>query len=69
MGPDTIRELAERDPFVPFRIQLSSGDHVDITRRVSAAVMRTEIFVVLADDRWRFIPLRQIASVQTLQAA
>ena len=69
MRPETIRELAERDPFVPFRVQLSSGDHVDITRRVSLAVMRTEIFVVLPDDRWKFIPLRQIASVETLQAA
>ena len=69
MRPDHIRELVERGPFVPFRIQLSSGDHIDITRSHSVAVMRTEIFVVLPDDRWKFIPLRQIASVETLQAA
>jgi hypothetical protein len=69
MRPETVRELVERDPFVPFRIQLSSGDHIDITRRISVAVMRTEIFVVLSDDRWKFIPLRQIASIETLQAA
>ena len=69
MRPDHVRELVERDPFVPFRIQLSSGDHIDITRRHSVAVMRTEIFVVLPDDRWKFIPLRQIASIETLQAA
>lgn len=69
MRPETVRELAERTPFVPFRIQLSSGENIDITRRVSVAVMRTEIFVVLADDRWKFIPLRQIASIETLQAA
>jgi hypothetical protein len=69
MRPENVRELVERDPFVPFRIQLSSGDHIDITRRHSVAVMRTEIFVVLPDDRWKFIALRQIASIETLQAA
>ena len=31
MRPENVRELVERDPFVPFRIQLSSGDHIDIT--------------------------------------
>jgi hypothetical protein len=31
--------------------------------------MRTEIFVVLPDDRWKLIPFGQIASVETLQAA
>jgi hypothetical protein len=69
MRPDTVRELVERQPFVPFRIQLSSGENIDITTRISVAVMRTEIFVVLPDDRWKIIPLRQIASIETLQAA
>jgi hypothetical protein len=31
--------------------------------------MRTEVFVVLPDDRWKLIPLRQITSVETFQAA
>lgn len=66
---ESVRELVKRDPFIPFRIQLSSGDRIDITRRTSVAVMRTEIFVVLPDDRSKLIPLRQIASVETLQAA
>ncbi|HXE54808.1 MAG TPA: hypothetical protein VN541_17440 [Tepidisphaeraceae bacterium] len=69
MRPDHIRELLERNPFIPFRIQLSSGDQIDITQRHSVAVMRMEIFVVLPDDRWKFISLRQIASIETLQAA
>ena len=69
MRPDHIRELVDRSPFVPFRIQLSSGDHIDITQRHGVAVMRTEIFVVLPDDRCKFISLRQIASLETLQPA
>lgn len=69
MPPESVRELVEREPFVPFRIQLSSGENIDINRRISVAVMRTEIFVVLPDDRWKIIPLRQIASIETPQAA
>jgi hypothetical protein len=69
MRPEAVRELVEREPFVPFRIQLSSGDQIDITKSHSVAVMRTEIFVVLPDDRWKFIPLRHVASIETLQAA
>jgi hypothetical protein len=61
--------VVERVPFVPFRIQLLGGDHIDITRRHCVAVMQTQIFVALPDDRWKFIPLRHIASVETLQAA
>jgi len=69
MRPESLRELVERDPFIPFRIQLSSEDQIDITRRTSVAVMRNEVFVVLPDDRWKLIPLRHIASVETFQAA
>lgn len=69
MRPESIRELVERSPFIPFRIQLTRGDQIDITQTHSVAVMRTEIFVVLPDDRWKLIPLRQIACVETLQAA
>lgn len=67
--PESLREWVERVPFIPFRIQLAGGENFDITRRFAVAVMRTEIFVVLPDDRWKFIPLRQIASIETLQAA
>jgi len=69
MGAEQINELVERVPFIPFRITLSSGDHIDITRSHSVAVMRTEIFIVLPDDRWKFIPLRHVASIETLAAA
>ena len=69
MAPETLREFVERVPFLPFRIRLSSGDMIDVTRRHSVAVMRTEIFVALPEDRWKFIPLGHIATVENVQAA
>lgn len=69
MRPESLRELVEREPFIPFRVQLSSGDQIEITRGHTAVVMRTELFVVLPNDHWRLIPLRHIASVETLEAA
>ncbi len=69
MRPEQIQELVDRVPFLPFRITLTSGDSVEISARHSLAVMRTQLFVVLPEDRWKWIPLQQIASVETLQAA
>ncbi len=69
MRPEDIQELLDRRPFAPFRIFLTSGDRFDITLRHSVAVGRGSIFIVLPDDRWKWVPYSQIASVETLQAA
>jgi len=69
MRPEDIQELLDRRPFVPFRIFLTSGDQFDITGRHSVAVGRGSIFIVLPDDRWKWVPYRQISSLETLQAA
>jgi hypothetical protein len=69
MRPKDIEELLDRNPFLPFRISLTSGEHVDVTTRHSVAVGRGQLFIVLPDDRWKLVPLQQIASVETLQAA
>jgi len=69
MRPADIEELLDRKPFLPFRISLTSGDHFDVTSNHSVAVGRAQLFIVLPDDRWKFIPLQQIASVETRQAA
>jgi hypothetical protein len=69
MNPKDIEELLDRRPFLPFRIFMSSGDAFDITRTLSAAVGRNGLFIVLPDDRWKWILYRHIASVETLQAA
>ena len=69
MSQKDFEELLDRDPFLPFRVHMSDGNAVDITRSRSVATGKTHIFVVLPDHRWKWIPYRQIASVETLQAA
>jgi hypothetical protein len=62
---DNIRELLDRDPFVPFRLVLSSGDHYDVVDSHSAALLKSEVFVVFPDgERWAHVPLLHIASIE-----
>ena len=62
---DDIRELLSRDPFVPFRLVLSSGTHYDVMDPHSAALLKSEVFVVFPDgERWAQIPLLHIASIE-----
>ena len=69
MSQQDIEELLDREPFLPFRIFLTNGDQFDVTRRHSVATGQTVLFIVLPDNRWKYIPLRHVASVETLQAA
>ena len=69
MTAQNFEDLLDRKPFVSFRLFLSNGDQFDVTQRVSVAVGRNGLFIVLPDDRWKWIPIRHITSVETLQAA
>jgi len=69
MSPKDVEELLGREPFLPFRIFMADGNTLDVTRRLSAAVGRNGVFLVLPDDRWKWIPLRHVTSIETLQAA
>jgi len=64
---ENIRESLDRDPFLPFRLVLSSGRHYDVTNPDSAALLKSEIFVVLpAGERWVHLPFLHIASIETI---
>jgi hypothetical protein len=69
MRPEDLRELLRREPFLPFRLNLSDGNLYEVHDPQSVAVGKTHLFIVLPDDRWKWIPYRHIASVETLQAA
>jgi hypothetical protein len=64
---DRIRELLDRDPFVPFRIRSSSGDSYTVTNPHLVALMRAEAFVADRTDRWTLLPYLHIAAVEVLQ--
>ena len=64
---ENIREFLDREPFVPFRLILSSGTHYDVMDPHSAALLKSEVFVVFPDgERWAHVALLHIASLETL---
>lgn len=63
---DNIRELLDRDPFVPFRLVLSSGRHYDVLDPQMTVLLKSEIFIAFPDgERSSLIPLLHVTSVET----
>ncbi len=65
---DNIREKLDREPFEPFRVRITSGDSYIIHQPDLVVVMRSELFIAEPkSDRHVFIPLRQVAAVETVE--
>jgi len=64
---ENIRELLDREPFLPFRLIMTSGKSYEVVSPNSAALLKSEVFVVFPDgERWAHVPFLHIASVETL---
>ncbi len=64
---DNLRELLAVEPFLPFRLIMSSGKMYDVRSPDSAMVLKSEVFVVFPDgERWAHVPFLHIASIETL---
>lgn len=64
---DNIRELLERDPFVPFRLVLTSGRQYDVVDPQMTVLLKSEIFIAFPDgEHSSLIPLLHVTSVETL---
>ena len=62
---DAIRELKDREPFVPFRIALTSGDKHLIENPDNLVEMRTEFFYATpGGESFVFLRKNQIAAVE-----
>ncbi len=67
MTTSEIRSLLAREPFRPFRIQLSSGTAYDVRDPGLAVAMNRELFLTLPDgERWAFIPYVHVAAIEAL---
>ena len=65
--PENIQELLNREPFLPFRLIMSSGKTYEVVSPNSAALLKSEVFVVLPDgDHGAHVPFLHIASIETL---
>jgi len=69
LGPlDTIRDLKNREPFVPFRITMTSGENFVIEGSDLLAIGRAQLVYCLPkSDRVAHLRLNQIASVEELE--
>ena len=64
---ENIRELLDREPFLPFRLIMTSGKTYEVVNPNSAMLLKSEVFVVFPDgERWAHVPFLHIASVETV---
>ena len=64
---ENIRELLEREPFLPFRLVMTSGKTYEVASPNSAMLLKTEVFVVFPDgERWSHVPFLHIASIEIM---
>ena len=65
--PENIQELLNREPFLPFRLIMTSGKTYEVVSPNSAALLKSEVFVVFPDGaRWAHVPFLHIASIETI---
>lgn len=66
---ENIREFLDREPFVPFRLVITSGKTYDVLSPNSAALLKSEVFVVFPDgERWAHVPFLHIASIESIRS-
>jgi hypothetical protein len=63
---DELRDRIGRRPFQAFRVTLTTGEAVDVTRTQQAVAMRRRLIVGTNDDQFRWIWLEQISSVDPI---
>jgi hypothetical protein len=70
MGPSELQQLVDFDPFVPFRMTLSSGDVVDVRQRDGVNITGLTMSIAFASinnvPRFRLVSLPNIALVEPI---
>ncbi len=67
MAMDDLKDLLTRDPFQPFRVRLTSGDHYDVRDPSLTVMMKSRLFIALPrSDRSVVVPYLHIAALETL---
>jgi len=66
MATDNLRDLLTRDPFQPFRVRLTSGDHFDIRDPEMTVMMKSRLFIAVPNsDKSIYVPYLHIAALET----
>ena len=65
---DDLKELLGRDPFVPFRIVLTSGTSYDVTSPYQLSLGETQLnYYYPGSDRWAVLRMNQIAAFDVME--
>jgi hypothetical protein len=67
---ESIRDLLHKDPFIPFRIVLTSGKEYDVLNPDLVATGESQMTLYAPkSDKWSILRLNQVASVEALSQA
>ena len=70
MNADTIREWLNRQPFEPFEVRLSNGEHYQVRHPELLAIGKNRIIIVdPSTDRVVHVALVHVDSIEALQTA
>lgn len=69
MTKKELRLRLDREPFEPFRVNTSDGRRYDVTDPQMAVPTDTRFFIVFNRGGFVDIVLRQITSIESVQAA
>ena len=70
MNADTIREWLRRQPFEPFELRLSNGEHYQIRHPELLAIGKNRLAIVDPNtDRVVHVALVHVNSIEALQTA
>lgn len=63
----TLRDMLDRDPFVPFRILTSGGEAYVVSDPHLVALLKSEVFLAAQNsDRRTHLPYLHISTVETV---
>jgi hypothetical protein len=70
MNYETMYEILHRQPFEPFQVRLSNGDHHQVRHPETAVLTKSRLVIAYPDlDRLAICSLIHINSIEMLQAA
>lgn len=65
---DDLKQWLDNDPFVPFRVVLTSGGSFDVTSPYQLAIGKTQFdYYFPASDRKATVRLNEMVSIETLE--
>ena len=65
---DDLKQWLDNDPFVPFRVVLTSGGSFEVTTPYQLAIGKTQFdYYFPASDRKATVRLNQLVSIETLE--